>query len=78
VTATGEIAAGVPVTHQLYADDRIGIVAMYRDWYVRKKLSAADVKRTLAAPIGARARRDWEELLAAKTENAAAELPGKA
>jgi MOSC domain-containing protein YiiM len=78
VTATGEISAGVPVTHQLYADDRIGIVAMYRDWYVRKKLSAADLKRTLAAPIGARARRDWEELLAAKTEDAAAELPGKA
>lgn len=65
VIAEGEVAAGMPVVHQLYAGERIGIVEMYRSWFVRKTLSAAELRRTLAAPIGIRARRDWEELLAA-------------
>jgi len=77
VTAEGEIAAGMSVTVERYAGDRIGIVAMYRQWFVRKKLDIVDLRRTLAAPIGARARCDWEELLAAQTEPAAMELPGK-
>ena len=64
VIAKGEVAAGMPVTHVRYAGERIGIVEMYRDWFVRKTLSAADLRRTLATPIGARARADWEELLA--------------
>jgi MOSC domain-containing protein YiiM len=66
VTDEGEIAAGMLVSYEPYGGDRTGVVEMYRQWYMRKKLNAADLKRTLAAPIGARARRDWEELLAAK------------
>ena len=65
VIAEGEVSAGMPVTHELFPGERIGIVEMYRSWFVRKKLSAAELRKTLAAPIGARARRDWEELLAA-------------
>jgi len=38
---------------------------MFRDWFVRKTLDVARLKETLAAPIGARARKDCEELLAA-------------
>ena len=65
VIAEGEVAAGMAVTHQRYAGERIGIVEMYRDWFARKKLGAAQLRRTLAAPIGARARADCEALLAA-------------
>jgi MOSC domain-containing protein YiiM len=68
VIAEGEVSAGMPVAHERYAGERIGIVEMYRSWFVRKTLSTTELKRTLAAPIGVRARRDWEELLAAKTE----------
>jgi MOSC domain-containing protein YiiM len=68
VIAEGEVSAGMPVTHERFAGDRIGIVEMYRSWFVRKTLSAADLKRTLAAPIGVRARRDFEELLAVKSK----------
>jgi hypothetical protein len=38
---------------------------MFRDWFARKALDAARLKETLAAPIAERARKDWEELLAA-------------
>jgi MOSC domain-containing protein YiiM len=65
VIAEGEVSAGMPVTHELFPGERIGIVEMYRSWFIRKKLSAAELRKTLAAPIGARARRDWEELLVA-------------
>jgi MOSC domain-containing protein YiiM len=67
VIAEGEVAADMPVTHQPYAGERISTTAMFRDWFVRKRLSAADLQRTLAAPLGERARRDWEELLARAT-----------
>jgi MOSC domain-containing protein YiiM len=67
VIAEGSVEAGMPATHQRYAGERINIVDMYRSWFVRKKLTEAELRKTLAAPIGERARRDWEELLAAKS-----------
>ncbi len=70
VIAEGHAEAGMPVVHMAYSGERVGIVEMYRDWFVRKTLDVAELKRTLAAPIGARARRDWEELLAARGEGA--------
>ena len=63
VIGEGEVAAGTPVTHEPYAGERLGIMELYRDWYVRKKLSASDLRRTLAAPIAIRTRREYEELL---------------
>jgi MOSC domain-containing protein YiiM len=65
VVAEGEVRAGMPVAHQRYAGERIGLVEMYRSWFVRKRLNATELRRALAAPIGARTRADWEELLAA-------------
>jgi MOSC domain-containing protein YiiM len=64
VIAEGKIAAGFSVSHEPYAGERIGAVEMFRDWFIRKKLSAADLRKTLAAPIAVRARADWEKLLA--------------
>ena len=61
----GEVAAGMPVVPQRYAGKRIGLVEMYRDWFARKMLDERRLRETLAAPIAARARTDWEELLAA-------------
>jgi MOSC domain-containing protein YiiM len=66
VIAEGEVEAGMPVAHQLYAGERVGLLDMYRDWFVRKRLDAESLRRTLSAPLGARARRDWEALLAVK------------
>lgn len=63
VIAEGELAAGEEVIHQRYAGERIGVVEMFRDWFRRKQLSPAELRKTLAAPIAARARADWEELL---------------
>jgi hypothetical protein len=39
---------------------------MFRDWFARKTLDEFHLRETLAAPIAARSRRDWEELLAAR------------
>jgi len=61
----GEVAAGMSVVLQPYAGKRIGLVEMYRDWFARKTLDERRLRETLAAPIAARARKDWEELLAA-------------
>ena len=59
----GEVSAGLPVTHQPYAGTRVGLVGMFRDWFVRKTLDEGRLRETLAAPIAARARKDWEDLL---------------
>ena len=64
VIAEGEVSAGLPVTHQPYAGTRVGLVGMFRDWFVRKTLDEGRLRETLAAPIAARARKDWEDLLA--------------
>ena len=61
----GEVASGMPVVLQTYAGKRVGLVEMYRDWFARKTLDERRLRETLAAPIAARARTDWEELLAA-------------
>ena len=60
----GEVEAGMPVWHQHYAGRRVGLVEMFRDWFVRKTLDGDRLRETLKAPIAARARKDWEELLA--------------
>jgi len=65
VIHAGEFAAGTPVTHQPYAGRRVGLAEMFRDWFVRKTLDEPRLRETLQAPIAARARKDWEELLAA-------------
>jgi MOSC domain-containing protein YiiM len=65
VLREGEVSAGMAVTHQPYAGKRVGLNDMFRDWLARKALDAARLKETLAAPIAERARKDWEELLAA-------------
>jgi MOSC domain-containing protein YiiM len=65
VIKAGTLAAGARVTHQPFGGERIGIVAMFRDWFVRRKLNASRLREVLAAPIAARARADWEQLLAA-------------
>lgn len=70
VISEGEISAGAAMVHQPYAGKRIGLIAMFRDWFVRKKLTEKQFRETLAAPIAARARRDWEELLAAAAARA--------
>ena len=65
VIAEGEVRAGTPVTHQRYAGERIGIVEMYRDWFVRKRLECGRVaknargadRRTRAARLGRTSRR---------------------
>lgn len=65
VISEGEVRAGMDVIHQPYAGKRIALNDMFRDWFVRKTLDVARLKATLAAPIATRARKDWEELLAA-------------
>jgi MOSC domain-containing protein YiiM len=61
----GEVRAGMEIAHQPYQGRRIAMNDMFHDWFVRKTLDAARLKETLAAPIAVRARKDWEELLAA-------------
>ena len=70
VISGSEVSAGVAVVHQPYAGKLIGLVAMFRDWFVRKKLTEEQLRETLEAPIAARARRDWEDLLAAAAARA--------
>jgi MOSC domain-containing protein YiiM len=65
VVSEGEVSAGMGVTHQPYAGKRIALKDMFRDWFVRKSLDVARLEETLAAPIAERARKDWEDLLAA-------------
>lgn len=65
VIREGVIAAGTEVAYETFAGDRVAAVEMFRDWFQRKTLTAESLKRTLAAPIAERSRRDWEELLAA-------------
>jgi MOSC domain-containing protein YiiM len=61
----GEVRAGMAVTYQPYQGKRIALTDMFHDWFVRKTLDVARLRETLAAPIAARARTDWEEVLAA-------------
>jgi MOSC domain-containing protein YiiM len=70
VISEGEVSAGMDVIHQPYAGKRIALTGMFRDWFVRKSLDVARLKETLAAPIGARARKDCDELLAASERRA--------
>jgi MOSC domain-containing protein YiiM len=65
VLSEGEVSAGMEVAHQPYAGNRIALNEIFRDWFVRKTLDVARLKAALAAPIAARARKDWEDLLAA-------------
>lgn len=70
VIKEGVIQAGDPVSVERYRGATLSIVEMYRAHYVKDK-SEESLRRHLAAPISARARRDLEEelkaLLAKKT-----------
>jgi MOSC domain-containing protein YiiM len=69
VIAEGEVAAGMEVAYQRYPGERVGAVEMFRDFFVSRTLGVEELRRTLAAPIAARARTDFEGLLA-KAERA--------
>lgn len=65
VLREGSVQAGMEVSYEPFAGERVSVLGMYRDWFRRKDLKADSLRRTLAAPIAERSRRDWEELLAA-------------
>lgn len=62
VLTPGTVQAGDPVRVERYAGPTITIVEMFRDFY-DNALSEATLRRHLAAPLAARARRDDEEKL---------------
>lgn len=64
VIAEGDVSAGMEVAYQRYPGERIGAVEMFRDFFVSRTLGVEELRRTLAAPIAARARADYEGLLA--------------
>ncbi len=64
VIAAGPLAVGTEVEHRPYGGERVSVVPMFRQWFERKTIGAAEVEKTLAAPLAARFRRDWEKLLA--------------
>ena len=60
---TGSVQAGDPVTVERYTGATITVLEMFRDYY-DNALSAATLRRHLAAPLAARARADDEAKLA--------------
>jgi MOSC domain-containing protein YiiM len=62
VLAEGEIEAGAEVTVQRSEGEAVGIVEIFRDWYVKDK-DEATLQRFLRSPIAIRARRALERHL---------------
>lgn len=62
VIAEGEIKAGVDVAVQKFEGDAVGIIEIFRDWYVKGK-DESTLRRFLNAPIAIRARRSLERHL---------------
>ncbi len=61
----GKVAAGMAVAHQRYEGKRVGVVGMFRDTFVAKKLNASRIREVLDAPIAVRERANWAAFLAA-------------
>lgn len=69
VIAEGDVSARMEVAYQRYPGERVAAVEMFRGFFVSRALGIEELRRTLAAPIAARARADYEDLLA-KAERA--------
>lgn len=63
VIQAGTVSSGDPVHHTLYHGDRIGVVEMFRDFFVGEH-NEATLRRYLAVPIAIRDRQEKERLLA--------------
>ena len=63
VIIPGAVQAGDPVTLVPYSGETLTVRAMYQQYY-RNDLTAAEIRRQLAAPIAIRARQELEEKLA--------------
>lgn len=59
VIAEGEIETGVEVTVQRSAEEAVGIIEVFRDWYEKDK-DEPTLRRFINAPIAIRARRSLE------------------
>jgi MOSC domain-containing protein YiiM len=64
VIETGTVQVDDPVSLESRQGETITILEMFR-WFYASRISEADLRRILAAPIDFRARRDYEERLAA-------------
>ena len=62
VIAEGKIEAGVEVTVQPSEGEAVGVIEIFRDWYVKDK-DEATLQKFLRSPIAIRARRDLERHL---------------
>jgi MOSC domain-containing protein YiiM len=62
VLREGVVRAGDSVTVERYDRDTIGVIEMFRDWYL-PQLPEPAIRRQLAAPIAIRARAELEDQL---------------
>ncbi len=63
VIEPGRIQVGDPVTLERHAGPTITVNTLFRQYYVLPDLDEATLRRTLAAPLASRARREYQERL---------------
>lgn len=60
VLAAGTLDAGLPVAHQQFDGDRVGLIELFDDWYENTR-DTATLDRFLAAPVAVRVRTSLTE-----------------